>query len=63
MIIIITKSEDNYRSNAFNRFLEKIPFPFKLAFTKEDLDTAYHKVLGALSILEEDDYDSSIGTD
>jgi hypothetical protein len=56
-MIIITTSSDNIQSKVFNRFLERVPTgEFRIIFSKEDQETTYHKVLGAVCQDDEEDY-------
>jgi len=55
VIIIITDDVDNIKSIAFNRLLEKIPTPYRIIFAKDDIDTTYHRILGAVCGDEVDD--------
>jgi hypothetical protein len=55
MIIIITSETDNYKSDAFNRFMQNAPSPLKIVFAKEPLDTTLNKVIGAISGCDNED--------
>ena len=55
MIIIITTDTDNYKSDAFNRFMQHAPSPIKIVFAKEDIETTLNKVIGAISGVENED--------
>lgn len=55
MIIIINTDTDNYKSDAFNRFMQNAPCPIRIVFAKEPLDTTLNKVIGAISGAENED--------
>lgn len=64
-MIIITTNEDNITSKVFNFFLEKVPTnSFRIIHTKDNVDTVYHRVLGAVCGEDSDcgdtDYDPGI---